>query len=104
MVYNISVFGKMQVMQKASLTTATGGTQDTNIQHLHDKTLTLSIHEHLQWDHRTPPTLPLTRVKGVGRQQQADMADLEIDQEDVHDREKWRKNVMKRNYIYTNGL
>ena len=25
------------------------------------------------------------------------MAELEIDREDVHDRKKWRKNVMKRN-------
>ena len=38
----------MQVMQNAALRTATGCTQDTNIQHLHDKTLTLQIHEHLQ--------------------------------------------------------
>ena len=27
---------------------------------------------------------------------EADMAELEIDKEDVHDREKWRENVMKR--------
>ena len=27
---------------------------------------------------------------------EADMAELEIDREDVHDRKKWRKNVMKR--------
>ena len=26
----------------------------------------------------------------------ADMAELEIDKEDVHDRKKWRKNVIKR--------
>ena len=39
---------KLQVMQKAALRTATGYTQDTNIQHLHDETLTLPIHEHLQ--------------------------------------------------------
>ena len=39
---------KLQVMQNAALTTATGCTQDTNIQHLHDETLTLPIHEHLQ--------------------------------------------------------
>ena len=38
---------KLQVMQNASLRTATGCTQDTNIQHLHDETLTLPIHEHL---------------------------------------------------------
>ena len=27
---------------------------------------------------------------------EADMAELEIDKEDVHDRKKWRMNVMKR--------
>ena len=37
---------KLQVMQNAALRTATGCTQDTNIQHLHDETLTLPIHEH----------------------------------------------------------
>ena len=36
-----------QVMQNAALRTATGCKQDTNI-HLHDETLTLPIHEHLQ--------------------------------------------------------
>ena len=35
-------------MQNAALRTATWCTQDTNIQHLHDETLTLPIHEHLQ--------------------------------------------------------
>ena len=39
---------KLQVMQNAALRTATGCTQDTNIQHLHDETLTLPIHKHLQ--------------------------------------------------------
>ena len=39
---------KLQVMQNAALRTATGCTQDANIQHLHDETLTLPIHEHLQ--------------------------------------------------------
>ena len=39
---------KLQVMQNAALRTATGCTQDTNIQHLHDETLSLPIHEHLQ--------------------------------------------------------
>ena len=39
---------KLQVMQNAALRTATGCTQDTNIQKLHDETLTLPIHEHLQ--------------------------------------------------------
>ena len=27
---------------------------------------------------------------------EADMAELEIDKEDVHDRNKWRRNIMKR--------
>ena len=27
---------------------------------------------------------------------EADMAELKIDKEDVHDRKKWRSNVMKR--------
>ena len=35
-------------MQNAALRTATGCTQDTNIQHMYGKTLTLPIHEHLQ--------------------------------------------------------
>ena len=35
-------------MQNAALRTATGCTQDTNIQHMHDETLILPIHEHLQ--------------------------------------------------------
>ena len=39
---------KLQLMQNAVLRTATGCIQDTNIQHLHDKTLILPIHEHLQ--------------------------------------------------------
>ena len=39
---------KLQVKQNAELRTATGCTQDKNIQHLHDETLKLSIHEHLQ--------------------------------------------------------
>ena len=39
---------KLQVMQNAALRSATGYTQDTNIQHLHDETLTLPIHEHQQ--------------------------------------------------------
>ena len=39
---------KLQVMQNAALRTATGYTQDTNIQHLHNETLILPIHVHLQ--------------------------------------------------------
>ena len=39
---------KLHGMQNAALRTATGCTHDTNIQHLHDETLILPIHEHLQ--------------------------------------------------------
>ena len=39
---------KLQVMQNTALRTATGCTQDTNIQHLHDEALLLPIHEQLQ--------------------------------------------------------
>ena len=39
---------KLHVMQNAALRTATGCTQDTNILHLHDETLTLPIHDRLQ--------------------------------------------------------
>ena len=46
---------KLKVMQNAALRTATGCTQDTNIQHLHDETLTLPIREHLQLHARMYP-------------------------------------------------
>ena len=39
---------KLQVIQNAPLRTSTGCTHETNIQHLHDETLTLPIHEDLQ--------------------------------------------------------
>ena len=39
---------KLQVMQNSALRTATGYTQDTNIHHLHDETLTLPMQEYLQ--------------------------------------------------------
>ena len=39
---------KLQVMQNASLRTATGCKQNTNIEHMHEETLTLPVHEHLQ--------------------------------------------------------
>ena len=39
---------KLQVMQNVALRTATGCTQDTNIQHMYDETLILPIYEHLQ--------------------------------------------------------
>ena len=55
---------KLQVMQNAALRTAAGCTQDTNIQHLHEETLTLPIHEHLllhasQYKQKTHPSYPL---------------------------------------------
>ena len=39
---------KLQIIQNTALRTVTGCTPDTNIPHLHDETLTLPIHEHLQ--------------------------------------------------------
>ena len=39
---------ELQVMQNSALRTATACIQATNIEHLHDETLTLPIHEHLQ--------------------------------------------------------
>ena len=39
---------KLQIMQNAALRTATECTQDTKIQHLHDETLILPMHLHLQ--------------------------------------------------------
>ena len=39
---------KLNVMNNAPLKTATRCTQDTNIQHLHDETVILPIHEHLE--------------------------------------------------------
>ena len=51
---------KLQVMQNTALRTATGCTQATHIQHLHDKTRTLLIHEHLQYKQKTQlPSHPL---------------------------------------------
>ena len=41
---------------------------------------------------RRPVGRPRTWLERV----EADMAELEINREDVHDRMKWRKNVMKR--------
>ena len=39
---------KLQVMQNSAWRTATGCTQDTNIQYMHDDTIIHPIHEHLQ--------------------------------------------------------
>ena len=39
---------KLQVMHNVALRTATRCIQDTDIQHMHDETVTLPIHEHLQ--------------------------------------------------------
>ena len=49
---------KRKVMQSIALRTVTAYTQDINIHHLHDKTLTFPIHEHLhlhasQYTHKT---------------------------------------------------
>ena len=43
-----SCINKLAVMQNATLRTATRCTQDTNIPHLHDKTIILPIHAHIQ--------------------------------------------------------
>ena len=40
---------------------------------------------------RRPFKIPGTWLESV----EADVAELEIDKEDVHDRKKWRSNVMK---------
>ena len=62
---SLASINKLQVMQNATLRTATGCTQDTHIQHLHEETLTLPIHEHLQlhasqYKHKTEhPSHPL---------------------------------------------
>ena len=56
---------KLQVMQNAAIRNASGCTQDTHIQHMHDVTLILPIHEHLplhtsQYKHKTQhPSHPL---------------------------------------------
>ena len=39
---------KRKVVQNATLRIATGYTQNTNIQHMHDETLTIVMHEYLQ--------------------------------------------------------
>ena len=57
-------------MQNAALRTTTGWTQDTNIQHLHDETLILPIHEHLQLhvsQYKQKPTsiTPLTQTYNI---------------------------------------
>ena len=44
----LTSINKLKVMQNVTLRTATGCTQDTNIQHLDDETLILPIDEHLQ--------------------------------------------------------
>ena len=45
---SLTSINKLQVMQNATLGTTTGCIQGTNIQHLHDETLTHPIHEHIQ--------------------------------------------------------
>ena len=46
------------------------------------------------YDRRPVGRLRKTWLESV----EADMAELEIDKEDVHDRKKWRRNVTKRKY------
>ena len=58
---------KLQVMQNATLRTATGCRHDTNIQHMRDETLTLPIHEHLQLVERRTINRPLGSLKGKSR-------------------------------------
>ena len=43
---SLTSINKLQIMRNAALLTATGCTQDTNTQHLHDETL--PIYKHLQ--------------------------------------------------------
>ena len=61
---------KLQVMQNAALRTATGCTQDRNIQHLHDKTLIRPILEHLQlhasqYKQNTTSITPFTQTYNI---------------------------------------
>ena len=45
---SLTSINQLKVMHNAALRTATGCTEDTNRQQLHDETLILPIHEHLQ--------------------------------------------------------
>ena len=61
---------KLQVMHNAALRTATGCTQDTNIQHLHDETIICPIQEHLQlhssqYKQNTTSITPLTQTYNI---------------------------------------
>ena len=69
---------KLQVMQNAALRTATECTQDTNIQHMHDETLTLTlpIHEHLQlhasqYKHNTTSITSPTQTHNIDQHSKA---------------------------------
>ena len=58
---------KLRVIPNATLRTATGYTQYTNMQHLHDETLILPIHDHLQlhvlqYKQNTTYITPLTQT------------------------------------------
>ena len=48
-------------------------------------------------DFRVEGIRPVGRPRTWLENVEADMAEPEIDREDVHDRKKWRKTVMKRN-------
>ena len=62
---------KLQVLQNETLRTATGCTQDTNIQYLHDETLILPLQEHLQLhasqykQHNTTSITSLTQTYNI---------------------------------------
>ena len=58
---------KRQVMQNAAWRTAIGCTQDTNIQHLHDETLILTIHEQLHASQSKQKTsiTPITQIYNI---------------------------------------
>ena len=48
-------------------------------------------------EYRIEGKIPVGRPRRLSLESvEADMAELEIDKEDVHDRKKWRRNVMKR--------
>ena len=80
-----SRINKLQVMQNAALRTATTCTQDTNIQHLHDKTLILPIHEHLQLQasqykqKNTTSITPLTQTYNILQYSKAKKISLTTD-------------------------
>ena len=59
----------LQVIHNAALRTATGCTQDTNIQHLHDETLRFPIHEYSSTPHNTNRKHNIHRIHYTNTQQ-----------------------------------